>query len=171
VTQPVQLAHDLGIDTLVATNAAGGIRADLVPGSLMVLKNHLECTKPDWWRGLEAARPSIYDPALRARLQAAARSAGVELAEGTYAQMTGPCYETRAEIRALRQSGADAVGMSTAHEIAAAHALGMRCAAVSCITNRAAGLADGVIHHGEVLDIALQLRDRLAAVLEAFLAM
>jgi purine-nucleoside phosphorylase len=171
VTQPVQLAHDLGVDSLVATNAAGGIRADLVPGSLMVLKHHLECTKPDWWRGLEASQPSCYDPALRARLQAAARSAGMELAEGTYAQMTGPCYETRAEIRALRRCGVDAVGMSTAHEIAAAHAFGMRCAAVSCITNRAAGLADGAIHHGEVLDIAAQLRDRLAALLEAFLAM
>jgi len=169
VTQPVQIAHDLGIDTLLVTNAAGGIRDDLVPGTLMALSHHLECTTPDWWQKPMPA-PTCYDSSLRMRLQAAARSMHFELAEGAYAQVTGPCYETKAEIRALRQCGADAVGMSTAQEASVAHALGMRCAAVSCITNRAAGLANGAIHHGEVLDVAAKLRDRLAGLLEAFLA-
>jgi purine-nucleoside phosphorylase len=93
----------------------------------------------------------------------------VRLAQGTYAQLSGPSYETCAEIRALRLCGADAVGMSTAREIEAGQALGMRCAAVSCITNRAAGLSDAPIHHGEVIEVAAQARERLAALLEAFL--
>ena len=170
VTQPVQIARDFGIDTLVLTNAAGGIREDLVPGTLMSVSHHLECTKPGWWRELNGSQPACYDPSLRTRLHAAARSLDIELAEGAYAQVTGPCYETKAEIRALRHCGADAVGMSTAHEVSAAHALGMRCAAVSCITNRAAGLSHGAIHHAEVLDVAAKLRDRMAGLLEAFLA-
>ncbi len=136
----------------------------------MALTHHLECTQSGWWRTPPAAQPAFYDPSLRKRLHAAARGLGIELAEGAYAQVTGPCYETKAEIRALRQCGADAVGMSTAQEVRAAHALGMRCAAVSCITNRAAGLSCGPIHHGEVLDVAAKARDRLAGLLEAFLA-
>lgn len=170
VTQPVQVARDLGIDTLVVTNAAGGIRDDLVPGTLMVLANHLDGTKRGWWVPPTESQPACYDPSLRARFHAAARALGFELAEGTYAQVTGPCYETKAEIRALRRCGVDAVGMSTAQEVSAAHALGMRCAALSCITNRAAGLSRGPIHHGEVLDVAGKLRDRVAALLERFLA-
>ncbi|MCI0685287.1 MAG: purine-nucleoside phosphorylase [Gemmataceae bacterium] len=171
VTQPVHLAGDLGIDTLVVTNAAGGIREDLVPGTLMVLTAHLECTTPEWWRELSSRnKPNPYDASLRARLQAAGQRLDIVLAEGVYAQVTGPSYETRAEIRALRHCGADAVGMSTAQEVRVAHDLGMRCAAISCITNRAAGLSHGPIHHGEVLGIAAQLRERLARLLEAFLA-
>lgn len=175
VTQPIHMARDLGIGTLIATNAAGGIRDDLAPGSLMVLADHQDWTKPCWWRepgpgGLGAARPSPYDPALRPQLQTAAETLGFALPAGVYAQVTGPCYETKAEIRALRECGADAVGMSTAREIQVAHSLGLRCAAISCITNRAAGLSTGPIHHGEVLDAAAAIRERLAMLLEEFLA-
>jgi purine-nucleoside phosphorylase len=174
VTQPIHLVRDLGIDTLIATNAAGGIRDDLAPGTLMVLADHQEWTKACWWRepgpgGLGTARPSPYDPALRARLQQAASVLGFSLPTGVYAQVTGPCYETKAEIRALRQCGADAVGMSTAREIQVAFSLGLRCVAISCITNRAAGLSAGPIHHGEVLDAAASMRERLALLLEEFL--
>jgi purine-nucleoside phosphorylase len=174
VTQPIHIVRDLGIDTLMATNAAGGIRDDLVPGTLMALADHQDWTKPCWWRepgpgGLGATRPSPYDPALRDRLQAAASALGFALPAGLYSQVTGPCYETKAEIRALRQCGADAVGMSTAREIQVAHSLGLRCAAISCITNRAAGLSGGPIHHGEVLDAAAAMRERLAMLLEEFL--
>lgn len=171
VTQPIQMAHDLGVRTLVVTNAAGGIRDDLVPGTLMALSDHLQCTKPHWWRegSLNAERSGPYDASLRGQLRGAAQALGFELPEGVYAQMTGPCYETKAEIRALRHCGADAVGMSTAREVQTAADLGMRCAAVSCITNRAAGLSAGPIHHGEVMDVAGRLRDRLALLLEAFL--
>ena len=93
----------------------------------------------------------------------------LELHRGTYAAVTGPCYETAAEIRALRASGADAVGMSTACEVQAGFEAGMECAAVSCITNRAAGLSDGPIHHQEVLSNAAAAADKMARLLEAFL--
>lgn len=169
VTQPIQVAWDLGVEILVLTNAAGGIRDDLVPGTLMALANHLDGTRSNWRSERPASEPSPYDAALRESLQSSARRLGIELPAGIYAQMPGPCYETKAEIRALRACGADAVGMSTAREVEAAHALGLRCAAVSCITNRAAGLSAGPIHHGEVLDVSLKLRERLGFLLEGFL--
>ena len=91
------------------------------------------------------------------------------LPSGVYAQMTGPCYETPAEIRALRTCGVDAVGMSTAREIEAAHQLGMECAAISCITNKAAGLGGAAIQHGEVLETGRRVKEKLASLLEAFI--
>lgn len=195
VVQPVRIAHDLGVRTLIVTNAAGGIRDDLVPGTLMALTDHLQLTKPSWWREppnvaafarmrgatsgprvlanaatiVGDATASPYDGPLRKQMAGAAHSLGFELHEGVYAQVTGPCYETKAEIRALRICGADAVGMSTAREVETAAALGMRCAAISCITNRAAGLNAGPIHHDEVLDVVVQVRERLARFLEEFL--
>jgi purine-nucleoside phosphorylase len=93
----------------------------------------------------------------------------MELFEGIYAAVTGPNYETPAEVRALRAWGADAVGMSTAREVQTGHDLGMECAALSCITNRAAGLGGGPIHHEEVLTTTAAQCDRLADLLEAFL--
>ena len=88
---------------------------------------------------------------------------------GIYAAVTGPCYETPAEIRALKFWGADAVGMSTAREVQAGHELGMECAAVSCITNRAAGLGAAPINHEEVLATAAAQTERLSELLEAYL--
>jgi purine-nucleoside phosphorylase len=105
---------------------------------------------------------------LLAQLHSAARSAGVELHEGVYAAVTGPCYETQAEIRALRTCGADAVGMSTAREILAGVEAGMECAAISCITNRAAGLSSQTLNHQEVIDTATAQADRLGALVDAF---
>jgi purine-nucleoside phosphorylase len=175
VVAPVQIARDFGVETLVATNAAGGIRADLVPGTLMALTDHLQWARPFWWRQPGPCPPcppcdSPYDAALTDRLQAAAGSLGLDMPRGVYAQVTGPCYETQAEIRALRHCGADAVGMSTAREVQAGRALGMRCVGVSCITNRAAGLGNGPIHHSEVLEVTRKLRERLARLLETFLS-
>jgi purine-nucleoside phosphorylase len=169
VVQPVHVARALGAEVLLTTNAAGGIRDDLVPGSLMVLRDHLDCTQPCWWRRREATSPSPYAPRLRELLRESGRRHGVTVPDGVYAQVTGPCYETPAEIRALRACGADAVGMSTAREIHAAAELGMNCAALSCITNRAAGLGDGPLCHDEVLATGRQQQQRLAELLETFL--
>jgi purine-nucleoside phosphorylase len=159
---------------LVATNAAGGIGDGLGPGSLMALGDHIDWTRPYWWRhagpgGLGPARPSPYSPRLLGLLAEAAESLRLELRRGTYAAVTGPSYETPAEIRALRACGADAVGMSTAREVGAAWEEGMECAGLSCITNRAAGLGAGPVHHGEVLVTAAAQADRLAGLLERFL--
>lgn len=169
VLQPIHLAHQLGVKELILTNAVGGIRDDLGPGSLVALTNHIECTRPDWWKTLNQPRASPYSPALIDRLQTAAAQANEKLTTGVYAQVTGPSYETPAEVRALRWCGADVVGMSTAREIQTGHALGLQCAAISCVCNKASGLSSGPIHHGEVLDIASQLRQKLTTIIDHYL--
>jgi purine-nucleoside phosphorylase len=171
VAAPVHTARSLGARIWLTTNAAGGIHEALLPGHLMVLSRHLEWTRPGCWRPAADIDPgSPYSPKLRQRLHEAGKQRGIELHEGVYAAVTGPCYETPAEIRALRNCGADAVGMSTAREVQTAHDLGLECAAISLITNRAAGLSSGPINHDEVLATALVQADRLADLIETFLA-
>ncbi len=174
VAIPVRTAHALGAPVLVLTNAAGGINEHLTPGSLMAIRDHIEWTRPNCWRfpgsgGLSPARQSPYASPLVQHLKQAALDGGLVLHEGVYAMVTGPCYETPAEIRALRAWGADAVGMSTAREIQTGLDLGMACAAISCITNAAAGLGGGTLNHQEVLATAAAQADRLAELLEGFL--
>jgi purine-nucleoside phosphorylase len=174
VAMPVHVARELGAGLLLVTNAAGGIHEALVPGSLMALSDHLDWTRPYCWRqpgpgSLGPQRPSPYSARLLQCLGEAARTLDFNLPTGIYAQVTGPCYETPAEIRALRTCGADAVGMSTAREVQAAADLGLECAALSLITNRAAGLCDGPLYHDEVLTTAASQKDRLADLLEEFL--
>jgi purine-nucleoside phosphorylase len=152
VTRPIRLAAELGARVAILTNAAGGIRADLRPGCLMALHDHLEWTWPYCWRRPgPGTRPSPYSPRLLDAIGRAAAALGLDLARGVYAQLTGPCYETPAEIRALRAFGADAVGMSTAREVQAGVDAGLECAAVSLITNAAAGMSAGPLNHEEVL--------------------
>jgi purine-nucleoside phosphorylase len=174
VVEPVEAAHYLGAPVLLVTNAAGGIHDALGPGSLMAIRDHIEWTRPWCWRrpgpnGLDGPGPSPYSPRLLRLLKQAAADLHVDLAAGTYAAVTGPCYETPAEIRALRAWGADAVGMSTAREVQRAYDLGLECAAVSLVTNRAAGLSTGPIQHEEVLATAAASSARLARLLEGFL--
>ena len=167
VVQPVRIAHELGATVFIATNAAGGIRDDLQPGDLMALRGHLDATRANWWRDRAAcglAKPATPQAAYSPRLLDA-----LPLPRGVYAQLTGPSYETPAEIRALRACGIDAVGMSTVREIEIAHQLGMECAAISCITNQAAGLGSGVICHDEVLETGRRVKSRLIEVLESLL--
>jgi purine-nucleoside phosphorylase len=167
VEMNAQIAAELGARQLVLTNASGGIRADLLPGSLMAIRAQIEWNRPYCWRG--PARPSPYSPRLLQLLKQAAQAAGVRLFEGIYAAVTGPSYETPAEIRALRACGADAVGMSTTREALRGHALGLEVAAVSCVTNRAAGLGGGPLTHEEVLATAAAHGEQLAELVEACL--
>jgi purine-nucleoside phosphorylase len=169
VTLPVRTAATLGARVALLTNAAGGIGDALSPGSLMAITDHLECNRPSWWRQPGPPRPSPYSARLLECLLRAAPQAGVVLHWGVYAAVTGPCYETPAEIRALKAWGADAVGMSTAREIQAGHDVGMECAAVSCITNRAAGLSGQPLNHEEVLAMAATQAEQIAELLERFL--
>lgn len=167
VERPIRLAADLGVRFAVLTNAAGGIRDDLVPGSLMPVRDHLQWNRPAPWRA--PAEPSPYDPDLLAVLQRAGRRLGLALHPGVYAAVRGPSYETPAEIRALRIAGADAVGMSTSQEVRAGRSVGLRCAAVSLITNRAAGLGSGNLSHREVLAISQSTAERLGDLIEQVL--
>ncbi len=174
VVQPVHTAAFLGAPALLLTNAAGGIHDALGPGSLLAIRDHIEWTRPTCWRhpglgGLGAARPAPYSLRLTQLLTQAAERLGLPLHQGIYASVTGPSYETPAEIRALKAWGADAVGMSTTREAQAGYDLGMECAALSCITNRAAGLSTGPIHHGEVLQTAKASQEVLIRLVEEFL--
>lgn len=170
VVEPVRLAARAGARVLVLVNAAGGIHDDLAPGAFMIVRDHVEWTYPYCWRRrATASRVAPYNPRLADRLRDAAERVGVRVRTGVYAAVPGPSYETPAEIRALRGCGADAVGMSTAREAQAACDAGLECAALSCITNRAAGLAAGPIQHEEVLTTAAAQSDRLADWLEDFL--
>jgi purine-nucleoside phosphorylase len=170
----VPLAHALGARRLLMTNAAGGIHDALLPGSLMIIEDHIELTWPYCWRrcprsGLGKARPSPYAACLSDGLERAADKRGIMCRKGIYGTVTGPCYETPAEIRALWVWGADAVGMSTAREAQRACDLGMECAAVSLITNRAAGLHAGPISHDEVMAMGKAGGAQLAELLDGFL--
>jgi len=157
---PVRIVHALGVRTIFISNAAGAIRSDLRPGTLMVIRDHINMS---WGNPLTGpVRPgeqrfpdmsSPYDRALGDRFITIARAAGATVSEGTYAAVLGPSYETRAEIRMLAGMGADAVGMSTVPEVLVARALGMRVTAVSCITNAAAGTG-ARLDHAEVLATA-----------------
>ncbi|MCE9532149.1 MAG: purine-nucleoside phosphorylase [Planctomycetes bacterium] len=176
VAGPVRLAADLGIKTLLLTNAAGGIHPSLEPGSMMILRDHLFWQRPDAWQGptpsgcpnLRGERPSPYSPRLVQVLKEAGRSIGEELLDGIYAAVTGPSYETPAEIRALRTAGADAVGMSTAYECETARSLGVEVAAISAITNKGAGLSEGTLDHHDVLHIMAGIRQRLGRLIAGF---
>lgn len=170
VTAPVRLAAALGVRNLVLTNAAGGVRPGFGPGTLMCLYHHLKWTQPRWWaKGVQKGDPIWYDYRLRDRLLDVAGSVGVPLEQGIYACLTGPSYETPAEIRALRHLGVDAVGMSTAMEAEEAYRLGMLTLAVSCITNAAAGLSGTPPHHDEVLAESRKSAGRLGDLLEGLL--
>ncbi len=174
VVEPIRVAHFLGARVLVLTNAAGGIREDLQAGSCMAIRDQIDWTWPYCWRqpglgGLSPPQPAPYSLRLLQLLDHSAEVLGVELQTGVYAGVTGPCYETPAEIQALKAWGADAVGMSTTREAQFSYDLGLQCAAVSLITNRAAGLSVGPINHEEVLATAATQGPRLANLLEGFL--
>ncbi|HKB42568.1 MAG TPA: purine-nucleoside phosphorylase [Gemmataceae bacterium] len=177
VGAPIRLAAGMGVATLILTNAAGGIHETLGPGSLMAIRDHLSWQRPGSWRGPGPAacqcpngeRATPYSGRLVALLQELEREQGRELFAGIYAALTGPCYETPAEIRAVRAAGGDAVGMSTAHEVETGRALGLECAAISCVTNKAAGLGGAPLDHRDVLEVARRTADRLADLIERLL--
>jgi len=144
---------------LLLTNAAGSLRIDLGPGSLMLIEDHINLTGVNVLSGpnddqLGPRFPSLrdaYDPELRGDMHAAARELGIELLEGVYLAVSGPSFETPAEIRAFHTLGADAVGMSTVHETTVARHMGLRVVAVSAITNYAEGMSDDPVSHEQTL--------------------
>lgn len=172
---PVRLLHALGAPVYLASNAAGGIRRTFRPGDLMLIADHLNLmyrnpltgqVEPGDERFPDMSAP--YDPALMELIRGAARSLGVPLQEGVYCGLLGPTYETPAEVRMLEKLGADAVGMSTVPEVIVARALGMRVAAVSLITNPAAGLALAPLDHAEVLEVGQQAAEAFESLVTEF---
>lgn len=170
VLAPIRLAADLGIQKLILTNAAGGIRPGFKPGTLMLIEHHLKCTQPRWWaKGVQKGDPIWYDYRLNDKMMLVAQSLNIPLEQGIYACLTGPSYETPAEIRMLRTLGASAVGMSTALEAEAAYKRNILTVAISCITNIAAGLSDTPPHHEEVLIESKKAAHKIGDLIEAFL--
>jgi purine-nucleoside phosphorylase len=164
---PIQILAALGVRVLLLTNAAGGIRPDLTPGSFMLITDHLDLTSHPPLVGRAAPR---YDAQLAALMRDAATAARVPLAEGVYAAMLGPSYETAAEIRMLATLGADAVGMSTVPETIVASSLGLRVAAVSVITNHATGTSPETLSHAEVLGVTSRVAPQFERLILRFIA-
>jgi purine-nucleoside phosphorylase len=167
---PVRAFATLGIETLVLTNAAGGIRRTFASGAIMLIADHINLTfrnpltgpiLPGEERFPDMSEP--YDRSLRALAREVARQRRISLDEGVYVQLLGPSYETPTEIRMLDRLGADGVGMSTTVEVIAARARGIRCLGFSVITNLAAGISPTKLHHAEVMETANRVRNELAA--------
>lgn len=175
VTAPMRLYGRLGVKAVLLTNAAGALNPGHAVGDLMVIKDHLNFTGTNPLIGPNRApgprfpdMSSAYDPDLRAQLHAAAQGLGQTLREGVYIGVTGPSYETPAEIRAFRLWGADAVGMSTVPEAIVARHEGMKVAGVSCLCNMAAGILDQPLTHQEVLDAGKAAAGRFKALVRRF---
>lgn len=171
---PLEVLKELGGQALILTNAAGSMHPDINPGDLMMLSDHINFSglNPLIGEATDARfvpMTRAHDPQIRAQLSAAAKAEGVDLPEGVYAWYSGPSFETPAEIRAIRTLGADAVGMSTVPEVILARFLNLRVAAISTITNKAAGLSDENISHGHTKAMAPLGAAKLEKVLRRFL--
>jgi purine-nucleoside phosphorylase len=156
---PIETLSRLGVSTIVITNAAGAIRKDAQPGQLALISDHINLTGAnpligDQDDGRFVSMTDAYAPRLRARLKRAAVQAGVKLQEGVYCWVSGPSFETPAEIRMMRTLGADLVGMSTVPEVILARRFGIDVAGISVVTNLAAGMEGSSPSHGETKTVA-----------------
>lgn len=162
VVLPIRLMRLLGAEILLLTNAAGGVNPCFHAGDLMLIKDQISLFVPNPLRGanIEELGPRfpdmthIYDVELQNVIREAAKKNGIPLQEGVYTQLTGPSYESPAEIRLIRALGCDAVGMSTVVEAIAAKHCGMKICGISCISNLAAGMTDTPLSHKEVQEAA-----------------
>jgi purine-nucleoside phosphorylase len=181
VTFPARVLGLLGCAKLIVTNAAGGIRADIPPGSLVAISDQINLTGHNAALGPNEERfacapgagqrffdmTMAYSPELRKLAKDEAARQGIPLSEGVYIAVLGPSYETPAEIRAFRTLGADLVGMSTVHEVIIARHMGIEVLGISLVTNMAAGISGEVIQHEEVMDIGRRVEGQFTGLLTA----
>ncbi|MGI4852523.1 MAG: purine-nucleoside phosphorylase [Janthinobacterium lividum] len=181
VTFPTRVLGLLGVQMLIVTNAAGGIRADFAPGSIVGISDHINLTGTNAALGPNEARFAVapgsgmrffdmstaYASKLLALAQAEAAAQGWTMQTGVYLAVLGPSYETPAEIRAFRTLGADLVGMSTVHEVIVARHMGMEVLGLSLVTNAAAGVSSETINHLEVMETGARVAERFASLLLA----
>lgn len=166
----LEILQGIGIDTLMLTNAAGSLDAEMGPGSVMLIEDHINFSGSNPLFGEPTDRRFVgltnaYDSGMRAALEQAAETTGTPLHKGVYMWFSGPSFETPAEIRMARLMGANAVGMSTVPEVILARFLGLRVAACSVVTNLAAGMTGGELSHQETKDMAPLGGRRLASIL------
>lgn len=177
VTFPIRTFKLLGIKTVLLTNAAGGIDVGLSQGALMVISDHLNLMGANPLRGPNDERfgprfpdlTEVYSRQLQETAVEQARALGIEIRRGIYAALSGPSYETPAEIHMFRSFGADAIGMSTVPEAIVARHCGMDVLGISCITNMAAGISDEPINHKEVMETANRVRATFAQLLRGII--
>lgn len=178
VVMPTRLMRMLGADTLLLTNAAGGVNFDFSAGDLMLIRDHISCFVLSALIGenvdeLGTRFPdmsSVYDPRLCSLMLECAKGLNIDLKQGVYCQLTGPQFETPAEVRLVRTLGGDAVGMSTAVEAAAARHCGMKVCGVSCITNMACGITDKELTHMEVQETADRISQQFKSLVKDFIS-
>jgi len=165
---PIYVLNALGVKTLIITNSAGGINRKFKPGDLMIIRDHINLLGDNPLIGLREIGErfidltSAYSPILINKCLKTAKALDISIQQGVYACMTGPSYETPAEIKMLSILGADAVGMSTVPEVIAARQCNMEVLAISCITNMAAGISDSLVSHEEVVRMASAAVKKLA---------
>jgi len=177
VAFPARVLVALGAKVLIITNAAGGLNPGWMPGTLMLIRDHIDLLRDPPLRGPNDERlgprfpdmTTAYAPELRALVKEVAARENIELAEGVYVAMPGPCYETPAEVKMLQTLGADATGMSTVPEVVVARHMGARVIGVSCITNQAAGITGAALSHDEVTETATRVRSTFEGLLDAIL--
>jgi purine-nucleoside phosphorylase len=175
VTFPVRVMQVLGVTGLIVTNAAGGINPAFRPGDLILIKDHINMMGDNPLRGanLSSLGPRFpdlsegYDQEWRQKAMPIAREVGIQPQEGVYAAMSGPSYESPAEIRFLRTVGADLVGMSTVPEVIVANHGGMRVLGISCVTNMAAGILPQRLSHAEVMETAERIEKQFVKFVQA----
>lgn len=178
VAYPTAFMKQFGVRTLIVSNSAGGINREFSPGDLMLITDHINLFATNPLIGLNDERlgprfpdmTEAYSPRLIDIADSAAGDMGLKFRRGVYAGLSGPCYETAAEIRYLAHGGADAVGMSTVPEVIAARYLGLEVLGVSCITNMATGIATVKHAHEEVVRIANEASERFCTVVAAAVA-
>ncbi len=179
VTFPVRVMKLLGVKTLIVTNAAGAVNTSYNPGDLMLINDHLNLAFDNPLIGKNLSEfgtrfpdmSNAYDVNLRDKVKEIATSLNIELREGVYACMTGPTYETPAEIRMVRIIGADAVGMSTVPEVIIAIHSGLKVIGVSCMTNMAAGILDQSLDHSEVMETSAMARKKFVTLMKEIVKM
>lgn len=178
VVFPVRVLSFLGVKKILLTNAAGAINPALRPGALMIIRDHINLLGGNPLRGENDERlgprfpdmGAVYDPLFQQVIAAALGEIGLAVHKGVYAGVSGPAYETPAEVRMLAGLGADAVGMSTVLEAIAASHLGLRVAGISCITNLAAGLSNQPLSHREVIATAARVQNDFVRLLKLVIA-
>jgi len=174
---PARVLVALGAKVIIVTNAAGGLNPTWMPGTLMLIRDHIDLLRDHALRGpnderLGARFPDMtqaYAPELRALVKDVAASAGISLQEGVYVAMPGPTYETPAEVKMLQGLGADATGMSTVPEVCVARHMSARVIGISCITNQAAGITGNALSHEEVTETANRVRATFEGLLDRIL--
>jgi len=175
---PTRILKLLGVETLILTNAAGGVNLSFSPGDLMLINDHINFTGQNPLRGTNEDKfgprfpdmSEVYTPSLIEKAKKVAAQMGVDIKEGVYMWFTGPSFETPAEIRMARTLGADAVGMSTVPEAIAAHHAGMKVIGISCITNMAAGVLKQKLTHEEVIEVGIKVKDTFAGFIKKLIS-